>query len=132
MAKKAQKSKKVAAAEVNDGIETFVTVQGYSLAQLLADRGAGDPVALIRLLRKQSKNVIDVGYVLFFPDDQKLPADWVQNAGTATEAIIMHAHSVDYERILDMVRNEGTIRLCFSGPSAEDGIAELRSISENF
>ena len=132
MAKKAQKSKKAAAAVVADGLETFVTVEGYSVAQLLADRGTGDPVALIRLLRKQKKNVIDVGYVLFFPDDQKLPADWVQNVGTDTEAVIMHAHSIDYERVLDMVRNEGVVRLCFSGPSAEDGVAELRSISENF
>ncbi|MBP8274625.1 MAG: hypothetical protein KAY59_09350 [Acidobacteria bacterium] len=132
MAKKAQKSKKSAETEVAAQVETYVTVQGYSIAQVLADRSNGDPVALIRLLRKQSKKAIDVGYVLFFADDQKLPSDWVQNAETNMEAIIMHAHSIDYERILDMLRNEDVVRLCFSGPSVDDGIAELRSLRENF
>jgi hypothetical protein len=44
----------------------------------------------------------------------------------------MHAHSIDYERILDLLRNEDVLRLCFSGPSIDDGVAELRSLRENF
>jgi hypothetical protein len=132
MAKKASKSKKNPKAVVDEAVETFVTVAGYNVAQVLADRGTGDPVALIRLLRKQNKKGVDVGYILFFADDQKLPSDWVQTFGSKDQSIIMHAHSIDYERILDLLRNEDVLRLCFSGPSIDDGVAELRSLRENF
>ena len=134
MAKKTQKKAKTSAAPVDVAaqVETFVTVQGYSIAQVLADRGTGDPVALIRLLRKKGKTSVDLGYIVFFPDDQQLPSDWVQDKGTVDEVIVMHAHSIDYERILDVLRNEDVVRLYFSGPTVDDGIAELRSLRENF
>jgi hypothetical protein len=133
MAKKTQKATKTSAVlDVDAQVDTFVTVQGYSIAQVLADRGTGDPVALIRLLRKKGKSSVDLGYIVFFPDDQKLPSDWVQSMGTIDEVIVMHAHSIDYERVLDVLRNEDVVRLYFSGPSVDDGIAELRSLRENF
>ena len=133
MAKRAKTSKKKASPKVTaPQFDTFVDVKGYNISQLLADRGTGDPVALIRLIRKQNKVTIDVGYVLFFGDDQKLPGDWVQGAGTDRETIIMHAHSIDYERILDVLRNEAAVRVYFSGPTEDDGIAEIRSLRENF
>ena len=128
MAKKSTKAKKA----VKEPVEMYVDVQGYNVSQVFADRNTKEPVALIRLLRKAKKEVLDVGYVLFFPDGSKLPPDSVHNIGTKEEAILMHAHTIDYERILDLVRNEDPIRLYFTGKDEHEGIAEIRSLRENF
>jgi len=57
-----------------------------------------------------------IGQLIFRPDGTALPAD--NNAG----GINLHYHLVDFQSIIDLLRNEKPMYLLWNGPTSENGI----------
>jgi hypothetical protein len=107
-------------------------VFGYNISVVKADRGAGESLCDIRLVKRVNNQAEDVGYLAFYPNGAVLAGDFVRAPGTAQERIVMHAHIGDLGRILDQLRHERQVRICFTGTSPTQGFAWLTSLTFNF